>query len=232
MTPLFRYFILVVMMMMVVDCTIMSDVESRAAFDKWTEIHSKHYISENERDMRYQIFSSNVDAMLASYSSISMDGTSPYLDMTNHEYRSTILLPDVHYSVLDAESSSSRYRTDVRKLLASFPASNITSFDWRTKGVVPAVRDQGSVGTCWAFSTVEVIASQRAIHRNVLEHLSVEMLVDCDDKDCGVFGGWCHLAYEYLITAGGIEAETTYPYCVGDGKCYPCMANKNTVCAL
>lgn len=26
---------------------------------------------------------------------------------------------------------------------------------------------------------------------------------------------------------GGVQAESSYPYCAGNGGCYPCMANKN-----
>lgn len=40
--------------------------------------------------------------------------------------------------------------------------------------------------------------------------------------DCGVFGGWPYLAFEYVIRAGGLPAEKDYAYCVGDGSCYPC----------
>lgn len=54
------------------------------------------------------------------------------------------------------------------------------SFDWREKGVVTSVKDQGSVGSCWAFSTVENIEGQWAMAGNNLTSLSAEQLVDCD----------------------------------------------------
>ena len=66
--------------------------------------------------------------------------------------------------------------------------------------------------------------------------LSVEQLVDCDGTfeesskhaDCGVFGGWPYLAYQYIMREGGIDPEEAYPYCSGGLKhvtpCYPCPA--------
>jgi len=32
------------------------------------------------------------------------------------------------------------------------------------------------------------------------------------------------LAFEYVLKAGGLPKETDYPYCVGDGSCFPCQA--------
>ena len=54
------------------------------------------------------------------------------------------------------------------------------SFDWREKGVVTSVKDQGSVGSCWAFSTVGNVEGQWALTGNDIISLSAEQLVDCD----------------------------------------------------
>lgn len=54
------------------------------------------------------------------------------------------------------------------------------SFDWRNRGVVSSVKDQGSVGSCWAFSTVGNVEGQWALAGHNLTSLSAEQLVDCD----------------------------------------------------
>ena len=60
-----------------------------------------------------------------------------------------------------------------------------------------------------------------------MDDLSVEQLVECDDatgagqdgslhSDCGVFGGWPHLAYQYYMKSGGVRTDAEMPYCVGE----------------
>ena len=46
--------------------------------------------------------------------------------------------------------------------------------------MVSSVKDQGSVGSCWAFSTVGNVEGQWALAGNKLVSLSTEQLVDCD----------------------------------------------------
>lgn len=106
------------------------------------------------------------------------------------------------------------------------------SFDWRDHGAVTPIKDQGSVGTCWAFSTVQNVEGQWALKTNKLTNLSVEQVVDCDgsqetageNADCGVYGGWPYLAFQYIKQAGGLSSEGNYSYCAGSGSCSPCEA--------
>lgn len=97
------------------------------------------------------------------------------------------------------------------------------------------------MGSCWAFSSVGNVEGQRAIasQGSVMQDLSVEQLIECDNgygagsdgnvhEDCGVFGGWPYLAYQYWMKAGGVRSAEEMPYCSGiqygqPGCCLPCM---------
>lgn len=73
-----------------------------------------------------------------------------FADMTTDEFKSKVLMKP---------SKSPEF--SIAKVLSEttiLPGS----FDWRDKGVVSSVKDQGSVGSCWAFSTVGNIEGQWA----------------------------------------------------------------------
>ncbi|CAF1633814.1 unnamed protein product [Adineta steineri] len=95
------------------------------------------------------------------------------------------------------------------------------SVDWRNQNVVEAVKDQGSCGACWAFSAVGSIESAYAIKTGTLVSLSEQQLVDCSrrERNYGCGGGWMDHAFVYVITASGIETESSYPYAAVDQTC-------------
>ena len=99
--------------------------------------------------------------------------------------------------------------------------SNAQSLDWREKGAVTGVKDQGSCGSCWAFSVIQAQESQWAKVKGELPSLSEQNLVDCCTECSGCSGGdeWC--SYQYVIDNqdGLWNTEDDYPYTAIDGSC-------------
>jgi len=111
-----------------------------------------------------------------------------------------------------------------------------SSFDWRTKGVVNPIKNQGQCGSCWAFSTVSVIESAWALKGHNLTSFSEQEVVDCshgcsneppygDVCNQGCNGGWQWNAYPDVVSWKGLETEKAYPYTAVTGTC---RQKKNT----
>jgi len=106
-----------------------------------------------------------------------------------------------------------------------------TVVDWRTKGAVTDVKDQGQCGSCWAFSATEAIESYNFLSSGKLVDLSPQQITSCDKTDSGCNGGWPHNAFTYVHSAGGIESSADYPYTSGGGSTGVCKFVASKVAA-
>ncbi|WNE40194.1 MAG: hypothetical protein GBAus27B_000261 [Mycoplasmataceae bacterium] len=95
------------------------------------------------------------------------------------------------------------------------------SIDWRDKGVVTSVKNQGGCGSDFAFSTAAAIESAHAIKTGELVDLSAQQILDCSTPygNGGCDGGDEGLAYQYLIANQGIQDWDSYPYEYDAGQC-------------
>lgn len=103
----------------------------------------------------------------------------------------------------------------------SFLVPTDAEVDWRTKGVVNPIQDQGQCGSCWAFSATQSIESIYAIKTGTLIKLSEQNIVDCVVSCAGCEGGSMDYAFEYLkrFQKGYQEYLSNYPYTAVDGRC-------------
>lgn len=99
----------------------------------------------------------------------------------------------------------------VEKLSQDVRDSAPDAIDWVAKGAVTPVKNQGSCGDCWAFSTTEGIESAVYMATGSLVGLSEQQLTSCDLDMHGCSGGDPSYALEYVKKAGGIASQEDYP---------------------
>ncbi|XP_068109347.1 cathepsin S [Hyperolius riggenbachi] len=141
-------------------------------------------------------------------------GMNHLADMTSEEIEATLtgLIPPSR-SLQKTSWSKSWNATEFSKLP--------DSIDWRDKGCVTNVKNQGSCGSCWAFSAVGALEGQLMLKTGKLVSLSPQNLVDCSTKygNKGCNGGFMPQAFQYVIDNNGIDSDGSYPYHATDGQC-------------
>ncbi|OHT09378.1 Cathepsin L1 [Tritrichomonas foetus] len=93
--------------------------------------------------------------------------------------------------------------------------------DWRENNTVTGIKNQGSCGSCWAFTSVAVIESLLARTTGKLVDLSPQSLVDCCTVCNGCLGcDPCNsLSWTISQHNGSIPLEQDYPYTGVQGSC-------------
>ncbi|KAI4343020.1 hypothetical protein MLD38_027570 [Melastoma candidum] len=190
------------------------DELSHEDHEAWMRTHGRVYRDEEEKQRRSRIFNDNVKFVqeFNRRNDVSYKlAVNKFADLTNEEFLAT-------YANLKVDarpppsSNANRFRYE------NFTAIPET-LDWRLKGAVTPIQDQGSCGSCWAFSAVAAIEGITKIKTGKLMPLSVQQLVDCDQVNHGCDGGLETLAFEYVKENGGLVAEDSYPYEEEDGTC-------------
>ncbi|XP_021923638.1 uncharacterized protein LOC110831681 isoform X2 [Zootermopsis nevadensis] len=183
-------------------------------FDEFVNKHNKHYQSEAEYKRRFHIFKANmkkVERLRRTEQGTAAYGATQFADLTPKEFKK------YHLGL----NRKLKVSNDIPLQEAKIPDVTLPKeFDWRNFSVVTEVKNQGSCGSCWAFSVTGNIEGQWALKKGKLFSLSEQELVDCDNLDDGCNGGLPENAYKAIESLGGLETEKDYPYEGEDEKCH------------
>ncbi|KAI3775613.1 hypothetical protein L1987_50194 [Smallanthus sonchifolius] len=190
---------------------VIGQTQHALTFARFAHRHGKKYESADEMKRRYSIFVKSLET-IRSHNRKGLSytlGVNEFADMTWEEFSKNKLGAAQHCS---ATQKGNHKLTD-----AVLPLMQ----DWRKTGIVSPVKNQGSCGSCWTFSTTGALEAAYAQAYGKPVSLSEQQLVDCagDFNNFGCNGGLPSQAFEYIKYNGGLDTEEAYPYTGKDGVC-------------
>ncbi|XP_047531379.1 cathepsin L-like [Vanessa atalanta] len=176
--------------------------------------HKKTYENEAEERFRMKIYAQNKLIMeehnrrFKSGQVTYRVGVNKYADMLHHEFVHT--MHGFNSSAKLNEGQISHGATFLSPANLAVPSMT----DWRSKGAVTEVKEQGVCNSGWAFSTTGSLESHHFINTGFLVPLSEQNLIDCSAAygNNGCKGGFVANSFTYIRDNEGINTEASYPY--------------------
>lgn len=198
------------------DINLERDIEH--VFANFKIAHHKKYESPEEEKVRKGIFAANVEYIKEHNQKYSNGEKSYYLGVNQF----TDLAHSEFLGLYMGHLLTPRESTNASMFLSPSNILLPDQVDWRTKGYVTPVKDQGQCGSCWSFSATGSLEGQHFKATGTLLSLSEQQLVDCSGSfgNQGCNGGLMDQAFEYIKSCGGIETEDEYPYEAEGEKCH------------
>lgn len=190
-------------------------------WEEFKNTHNKNYETELEEQTRKEIFHGHLKTIkmhnyLHAHGKKSYRlGINEYADLEHSEF----------VGIMNGYKNAEKEKA--RKTTYFSPKNEYVTFelpdkvDWRDKGYVTPIKNQGQCGSCWSFSATGSLEGQHFKKTGKLVSLSEQNLVDCSEKwgNNGCNGGLMDYAFQYIEDNKGDDTEEAYPYEARDGKC-------------
>ncbi|XP_054277596.1 procathepsin L-like [Macrosteles quadrilineatus] len=191
--------------------------------------HERLYGDEKEEHTRKEIFMNNLNFIREHNKKHERGevtftvGVNQFADMTIEEFRQRMngfRLPE------DYKRNGTKFEFDENLEVPK-------TVDWRKKGAVTPVKNQGNCGSSYAFSATGSLEGQVYLKTKKLVSLSEQNLVDCsyDQYNDGCNGGFADYAFDYIEQNNGIDTEASYPYKAEENECKYNAKKKGATCS-
>jgi len=209
---------------LVFSCTLALDVTLNEYWKSWKEANNKRYL-DTEEHVRRAIWESNLKKVQEHNRQADLGVHTYWLEM--NKFADLTIMEFVKMNGYKTKMRNKRSQN--RRVFTRNPNVKLPdTVDWRDKGYVTPVKDQGQCGSDWAFSATGALEGQHFNKTGKLVALSEQNLVDCSDKqgNMGCVGGLASQSFEYIKDNGGIDTEDSYPY---EDDFKPCRFKPETV---
>ncbi|KAM4664647.1 cathepsin K-like [Discoglossus pictus] len=211
------WFCLLVLALPLVRTSLYKDDTLDSEWDLWKRSHLKQYNSELDELKRRLIWEKNLKFITA-HNLEHSQGLHTYELAMNHLGDLTseeVVRQMTGLKVPPNHQPNNTYDPDWTVRIPEY-------IDYRKRGYVTPVQNQGYCGSCWAFSSVGALEGQLKKKTGNLVPLSPQNLLDCDTDNYGCDGGYMTNAFGYVRDNGGIDSDAAYPYI---GQLEGCLYN-------
>lgn len=184
-------------------------------FNNYAVLHRKEYTAD-ELQTRFYTFVDNLKLVELQANETHSSSINKYGDLTQDEFHKAVglgcFVQPERFGYHRTKSVCDAYKPGSNPLPASI--------DWRDKGAVTPVKNQGQCGSCWSFSATGAMEGAWAAATGKLISLSEQQLVDCSISygDLACNGGLMDNAFAYAID-NGMCSEEEDPYMAKRGTC-------------
>ncbi|MED6155161.1 hypothetical protein PIB30_002889 [Stylosanthes scabra] len=190
--------------------------------EEWMGLYGRVYKNEEEKAKRRKIFKENAEFVERFNSEGNKSFTvslNHFADLTTKEFVASYTGDRYNYNSQPPSSKPNSNKKGLQLGYQNVSLADIDSnLDWRQKGAVNNIKNQGHCGCCWAFASVAAVEGIIQIKTGNLLSLSEQQLVDCAVLNRNGCGGYnTDKAFEYVKENGGLVSETDYPYEGVDG---------------
>lgn len=188
--------------------------EDKAVWESWKIEYSRVYENAPEEAKRFKIFQQNLrDYEARTANDTAIYGPDQFSDITKYEFKKKVggTMPE---DCLQSKNNKPRWTAE--EIQAIIAENGDDTIDWRTKGAVTPVKNQGQYGTCWSFGATGTMEGMGVVAGGKLEALSEQELIDC--SPCGGYVGCC-LTWYANKQEGHANTEESYPYKGRSGSC-------------